>query len=92
MKILAGLQGYKSFIVNTLTAIFNILIALNIQFTPETQGAIIGALVTIQGLIAHVMRLITKTPPGKDVDDVRESVVKAVETKTDDVLGSPDEI
>ncbi len=99
MKLLGSLQGYKSFIVNIVAALVNIAVFFNIEVSAEDQEMIVRHLTTLaaagfamQALIATIMRLVTKTPPGKDVGDVRESVVHAVQTQTDDILGDPDEI
>lgn len=93
-----NLQGYKSFIVNIVAALVNILVFFNIDISAADQEMIVrhlttigSALFAVQALVAVIMRLVTKTPPGKTIDDVRESVVVAELTKTDDVLGDADE-
>ena len=93
-----NLQGYKSFIVNIVAMLVNILLVFNIDISAADQQMITqhlttlaAALFALQALVAVIMRLVTKTPPGKSVEDVRESVVIAELTKTDDMLGEADE-
>ncbi len=95
---MSNLQGYKSFIANIVAALVSLLVLFNVDVSAADQDMIAQYLTTVaaslvgfQTAVAVIMRLVTKTPPGKQVKEVRESVLVAGLTDTDDVLGDVDE-
>jgi hypothetical protein len=76
IEFLNGLKGFRTLIVQAVVALVGVLVALNVipatealvltpEYIAEQFNVILGGAIALVSAIAVLMRLITKTPVGK---------------------------